>query len=100
MIDSLQLLTFIVFVPALAAVLLAFFPKNNHEGMRIFTLVVTVLVLVPVLWMALPGGSRCNSIPPLAACKMIFVWRGFRHSTFIISWEWMGSVFHWCYSRP
>ena len=57
MIDSLQLLTFIVFVPALGAILLAFFPKNNHEGMRIFTLVVTVLVLVPVLWMALPGGS-------------------------------------------
>ena len=57
MIGNLQLLTFVVFVPALGAILLAFFPKNNHEGMRIFTLVVTVLVLVPVLWMALPGGS-------------------------------------------
>ncbi len=49
--------TFIVIVPALAAILLVFFPKNNHEGIRIFTLVATLLVLVPVLWMALPGGS-------------------------------------------
>ena len=57
MIDSLQLLTFIVFVPALGAIVLAFFPKNNHEGIRTFTLVVTLLALVPVLWMALPGGS-------------------------------------------
>ncbi len=68
------LLTFIVFAPALAAILLAFFPKNNHDGMRIFTLVVTLLVLVPTLWMALPGGNALQFNTSVADMQVDFRW--------------------------
>ena len=42
------LLSFIVFLPALGAILLAFIPGQNKEAIRIITLVVLLLVLVPV----------------------------------------------------
>ena len=48
------LLSFIVFAPAVGALALAFFPKGNTEAMRLFTLAVTVAVLVPAVLLALP----------------------------------------------
>jgi len=55
---SFRLLSFIVFLPALGAIALAFFPKNKDEAVRIFTLVVTLLVMIPAVWMALPGAGE------------------------------------------
>ena len=50
-------LSLIVFAPTIAAILLAvLFPKNNHEAIRIFTLVTTLLVMIAVVWVALGGG--------------------------------------------
>ena len=51
----LPLLSYIVFLPALGAILLAFIPGQNKEAIRVLTLVVLVLVLLPVLWIAYPG---------------------------------------------
>ena len=51
------LLSFIVFAPVIGAVLLVFFPGTKHDLMRFFTLAVTLLVLLPTIWMALPGGQ-------------------------------------------
>ena len=52
------LLSVIVFLPAMGAILLAFIPGQNKEAIRIITLVVLLLVLVPVLWMAIPDGNN------------------------------------------
>jgi NADH:ubiquinone oxidoreductase subunit 4 (subunit M) len=51
------LLSFIVFLPAAGAIVLTFFPPSKPEAMRYFTLAITLLVLVPTLWMAWPGGT-------------------------------------------
>ena len=48
------LLSFIVFAPAIGAIVLAFFPKDKVEAIRLFTLAVTLIVLVSVVWMAIP----------------------------------------------
>ncbi|MCH2129838.1 MAG: NADH-quinone oxidoreductase subunit M [Pirellulaceae bacterium] len=50
------LLSFIVFAPAIGALILAFFPKGNADAIRLFTLVVTVVVMVPAIILALPKG--------------------------------------------
>ncbi len=52
---SLMLLCWIVFLPAVGALMLAFFPKDKPDTMRYFSLGITFLVLIPALWMALPG---------------------------------------------
>ena len=49
------LLSFIIFAPALGALVLAFFPSQAKDAIRFVTLGVTILVLVPVLLIALPG---------------------------------------------
>jgi len=53
----LLLLSLVVFLPALGALALAFFPRQSPDAIRLFTLVITLLVLVPVLWMAIPGSD-------------------------------------------
>ena len=50
------LLSFIVFAPAIGALILAFFPKGNADAIRLFTLMVTVVVMVPAIILALPKG--------------------------------------------
>ena len=54
------LLSFIVFGPAIGALILSFFPKDKPEVIRLFTLVVTILVLVPTIWIAIPGESASS----------------------------------------
>jgi NADH-quinone oxidoreductase subunit M len=51
------LLSFIVFLPAAGAIVLAFIPGQHKDAIRVFTLFVTLLVLVPVLWIAWPGNA-------------------------------------------
>ena len=50
------LLSFIVFAPAIGALILAFFPKGNADAIRLFTLVVTIVVMIPAIILALPKG--------------------------------------------
>ncbi|MEX1042174.1 MAG: NADH-quinone oxidoreductase subunit M [Pirellulaceae bacterium] len=47
-------LTSLIFLPVLGAIALAFFPAEGKNVIRFFTLLITFLVLVPVIWIALP----------------------------------------------
>jgi len=64
------LLSFIVFVPALGAAALAFFPKGKDEAIRLFTLATTIVVLVPVLWIALPNNGQSFDIAAASMQKV------------------------------
>jgi len=50
------LLSFIVFFPAVGALLLVFFPSHASRAIKHFALAVTVAVLLPTIWIALPWG--------------------------------------------
>jgi NADH-quinone oxidoreductase subunit M len=53
----LTLLSIVVFLPALGALALAFFPRESTEAMKYFSLAVTALVFALTLIMALPSGG-------------------------------------------
>ncbi len=53
--DSLGLLSFVIFAPAIAALILAFFPKDKIEPMRLFALAATVVIFIVTVWMAMQG---------------------------------------------
>ncbi len=48
------IVTSLIFTPVVGAIGLLFFPAESKSAMRWFTLLVTLLVLLPTLWMALP----------------------------------------------
>ena len=52
------LLSFIVFAPAAGALILAFLPKQSDDLLRLFTLAVTIVVLVATLILVIPGFSN------------------------------------------
>ena len=56
-------LTLVVFLPALGALALAFFPKDRPEGVRQFSLFITAIVFLLTVWLAFPaplgaGGAK------------------------------------------
>jgi len=51
------IVTSLIFTPVVGAIVLLFFPAENKSLLRWFTLLVTMLVLLPTLWMALPWGG-------------------------------------------
>jgi NADH-quinone oxidoreductase subunit M len=51
-----QLLSFVVFFPAIGALALAFFPREKHDAMRWWSLAVTVITFLVTVWIAWPGG--------------------------------------------
>jgi len=51
------LLSYIVFLPALGAIVLAFIPGKHKDAIRFLTLATLLLVLLPVLWVAYPGNQ-------------------------------------------
>jgi len=55
--DATNLLSFLVFFPAFAALALAFFPKDKLDVMRFFALTVTAVTFLITGWMALQGGQ-------------------------------------------
>ncbi len=62
------LLSLIVFLPSLAALVLALFiPKEKTEVVRLFTLGTTAVVMVLSLWLLLPGGEGAVRFQPLTA---------------------------------
>ncbi|MDX1948647.1 MAG: NADH-quinone oxidoreductase subunit M [Pirellulaceae bacterium] len=54
---AVTLISLIVFLPALAALLLAFFPSDKPEAIRVFTLGVTIVVLALVVFGLLVPGA-------------------------------------------
>jgi NADH-quinone oxidoreductase subunit M len=51
------LLSWIVFLPTLGALLLAFFPKDKPDAIKLFSLACTVIVFLLTAWMAIPGNG-------------------------------------------
>jgi NADH-quinone oxidoreductase subunit M len=56
--NSVQLLSLIAFLPAIGSILVALIPGHRPDLIRSLALGITILVVVPVLWMALPGGGE------------------------------------------
>ena len=48
-------LSLIVFLPALGALALAFFPKDQPEAAKRFSLFITAIVFAITVWMILPA---------------------------------------------
>src|SRR5438477_9961501 len=65
-------LSLVTFLPALGALVLAFFPKGAKSGIRWFTLGITVAVFIITAWMALPRptGAEHSAQFSLGAAKM------------------------------
>lgn len=51
------LLTLLIFLPALGALALAFFPREKPDAIKLFSLFVTVVVFLMSAWMAIPGAE-------------------------------------------
>jgi len=54
-------LSLVVFLPALGALVLAFFPKDKPEAIKLTSLAVTIAVFAMTLWMALPGEKGADN---------------------------------------
>jgi NADH-quinone oxidoreductase subunit M len=50
-------MSLLVFLPALGGLALAFFPSSRPEAMRLFTLAITVVVMLMAIYMAIPGNN-------------------------------------------
>jgi NADH-quinone oxidoreductase subunit M len=55
--SSAQFLSLIVFLPALAAILIGFLPRAQHELIRLCTLLTTLVVAGMTVYMAIPGNG-------------------------------------------
>lgn len=51
------ILSAIVFLPLVGAVLVAILPRQSEQETKLFSLWITVLVLVLVIWLAIPGAT-------------------------------------------
>ncbi len=54
------LLTLVVFLPAIGALVLAFFPKDRPEAMKYFSLAVTVAVFLLTVYLAWPSSESAD----------------------------------------
>ncbi|MGC4002950.1 MAG: hypothetical protein QM811_07390 [Pirellulales bacterium] len=92
--DSLGLLSLVVFLPALAALILAFFPKESVAGMRLFALGTTLVVFVITAWMAMQDGSpRAVQNQRRRSCRMGVRRAGSKRSISTTSWDSTASAF-------
>jgi NADH-quinone oxidoreductase subunit M len=66
------LLSLIVFLPSAAALILTFFPRDNTEAMKAFSLAATAVVFLLTVIMALPGEGSWNFDISLAEMQKIF----------------------------
>ncbi|PQO33749.1 NuoM family protein [Blastopirellula marina] len=71
--DNLTLIvvTSLIFTPVLGAVVLLCFPAENKPLIRWFTLLVTLLVMLPTLWMALPYSEQLSFQTELAGVQQV-----------------------------
>src|SRR4051812_34568086 len=49
------LLTLLIFLPAIGALALAFFPREKPDAIKLFSLFITAVVFLISAWMAIPG---------------------------------------------
>jgi NADH-quinone oxidoreductase subunit M len=66
------LLSLIVFLPSAGALVLAFFPREQTEAMKYFTLAVTAVVFLLTAFMALPGDGPWQFNVALAEMQKTF----------------------------
>ena len=59
-IDPATVSTLVIFLPALAALLLCFVPRQREESIKHFSFLATLLVFLLTVWMALPFGGGSN----------------------------------------
>ena len=59
---AVALLSFVIFLPALAAIVVAFLPKDKPEAAKLFTLFITLVVFGTTLWMAYPRDPGSDSL--------------------------------------
>ncbi len=55
------LLILVIFLPAVAALVLCFMPRRQEDSIKQFSLVTTVIVFLLTVWMAVPSGRSHNS---------------------------------------
>jgi len=55
------LLSLVIFLPAAGALVLCFMPGKQHDALRWFSLLVTVLVLLLTVWIAIPAGDAAGT---------------------------------------
>jgi len=63
--DPLIPLSLLIFLPALATIVIAFLPKSQPDLVRLVTLAVTAVVMIAAIWMALPGITGAESVGSL-----------------------------------
>ncbi|HEX4129606.1 MAG TPA: NADH-quinone oxidoreductase subunit M [Pirellulales bacterium] len=49
------ILSWIVFLPTVAALVIAFFPRDKGDAIKLFSLAVTAIVFLMTAWLAIPG---------------------------------------------
>lgn len=57
---TLTIITSLIFTPVLGAVVLLFLPAENKPLLRWFTLLTTLLVMLPTLWIAMPYSDQLS----------------------------------------
>ena len=60
--DAVAFLSLIIFLPAIGALCLAFFPKDKPDAAKMFSLFITVVVFLLTLWMANPLGGETRAL--------------------------------------
>src|SRR6185312_5449698 len=69
--NHLILLSLIAFLPALGALVIAFFPKDKPDAIKLASLATTLAVFLVTVWMAIPGGKPSQfSLDPTAVSEM------------------------------
>jgi NADH-quinone oxidoreductase subunit M len=63
------LLSLIIFLPAAAALLLCFFPKDRQELAKVFSLLVTLAVFLLTVWIAIPQPVGGGALTPAEASR-------------------------------
>lgn len=68
---TITVVTSLIFTPVLGAVLLLFVPSENKPLLRWITLLVTLLVMSPTLWIALPYSDQLSFQTELAGIQQV-----------------------------
>ncbi len=74
---SAQLLSLIIFLPALASIIVALLPKGRDDLVRGFTLLVTIVTMAIALLMAIPIGPLAKFDVSQAPCSMFRMFLGY-----------------------
>ena len=55
--NDLIFLSLIIFLPAVAGLVICFLPKGRDELAKLFSMMITVAVFLLTAWLAIPGGG-------------------------------------------